>query len=214
MSVSGMWVVAAIKEKRIAEIAESFQQIVAGHRARPENQAAWQAWCEGADLVPGYFPSPQPGIPNMVSPLPSVAAFNALASDMPWHDGAEGSLDLFSADVYDAIVEPLVVSVRKGSPVAALFHGIGPERAQLLPGWMGNFLLTAAEVREVAPNVEQALSIPADQEVQVIQRIRDWLNGMGDSGDEAAELLLRGPLRCWRAAIEAGAGLCGAQSWI
>ena len=209
-----MWLIAAMPEERVAEFAPPFQLAVARHAARPEHQAAWRAWCEHPDLVPGYFPDPKPGHPTLVSPHPAVAAFNALACDMPWDDPEAADLDLPCTNAYDTTIDPVCVLVRKGSPVAALFHGIGPARARLLPGWMGNFLLTPAEVTVLRSRVEDALTIPAEEQSRVLERVRDWLNGMGDSGDKDAEELVRGPLRCWRAAIDAGMGLCATQTWV
>jgi hypothetical protein len=133
---------------------------------------------------------------------------------MPWDDPEGADMDLQSASVYDSTVEPVCVLVRKGSPVAALFHGIGPARARLLPGWVGNFLLTPADMTALRSQVEDALTIPAEEQSRALERVRDWLNGMGDSGDEDAEELLRGPLRCWRAAIDKGMGLCATQTWV
>jgi hypothetical protein len=133
---------------------------------------------------------------------------------MPWDDPEAARVNLVAGGNYDPTLEPLCVLVRMGSPVAALFHGIGPARAQMLPGWLGNFLLAPNEVRDLTPNVEEALTIPAEDHARVLQRVRDWLNGMGDSGDKDAEQLVSGPLRCWRAAVEAGTGLCASQTWV
>jgi hypothetical protein len=214
MGASAMWIVAPVRDEKVAELAPRFQSAVNKHSARPDLQAAWRAWCEDPDLLPGRFPDPQPGHPMRVSPLPAVAAFDALATDLPWDDPEAPHLDLWAGDLYDNSVEPVCVLVRKGSPVAALFHGIGPARAQMLPGWLGNFLLASDEVRRLRPRVEQAMTLPAEEEARMLQRVRDWLNEMGDSGDEHAGELLTGPLRCWRAAAEAGLGLCASQTWV
>jgi hypothetical protein len=209
-----MWLIAPMREGKVAELAPRFHSAVSKHSGRPELQAAWRAWCADPDLEPGYFPDPQPGHPTRVSPRPAVAAFNSLACDMPWDDPEVAHVNLWAADNYDSSVEPVCVLVRKGSPVAALWHGIGPARAQMLPGWLGNFLLAPDEVRDLGPQVEEALTMPAEEEARVLQRVRDWLNGMGDSGDKDADQLVSGPLRCWRAAAEAGMGLCASQTWV
>jgi len=213
VGASAVWIIAAPREEWVAQYGPIFHLAVARHMARPEHQAVWHAWCENPDLEPGYFPDPRPGSPNQVAPHPPVVAFAALAGDMPWDDPEAPPIDLFSSHAYRDDVEHIALVVRKGSPVAALFHGIGPARAQLLPGWMGNFLLTPAEVRAAGTRVEEALTFNANEREPVMQRVRDWLNLMGDSGDEDAEEVVAGPLRCWRSAIESGTGLCANQSW-
>ena len=214
MGVSGMWVIGGMDEKHVTELAPRFHSVVATHAARPDRQAAWRAWCDGQALVPGLFPDTRPGYANMVAPHTAVAAFHALAGDMPWDDPGAEDLDVLRGDIYDDGVKGFCVVVRKGSPVAALFHGIGPARAQLLPGWFGNFLLAPDEVMALRSQVEGALAIPVGERSVVLERVRDWLNGMGDSGDEDAEDLLDGPLRCFREAAGGGLGLCGSQTWV
>jgi hypothetical protein len=163
MGSSAMWLIAPMRDEKVAELAPRFHSAVNKHSARPALQAAWHAWCEDPDLVPGQFPNPQPGHPTWVSPLPAVAAFDALACDLPWDDPEADHVDLWAADLYDPLAEPVCVLVRKGSPVAALFHGIGPARAQMLPGWLGNFLLAPDEVRALKPRAEQALTLSAEE---------------------------------------------------
>jgi hypothetical protein len=213
LSVLGMWVIGPMREDQVARFTPHFQSALVRHAARPEIHAAWQAWCDDPALVPGRFRDPQRH-PTYFLPHPNVGAFEELAYAVPWGDPEVADLDLLSARNYDETVSGFVVSVRKGSPVAALFHGIGPARARLLPGWFGNFLLTPDEVRALRSQVESALTIPADEYPRVLERVRDWLNGMGDSGDEDAEKLLIGPMRIWRDAARAGLGLCATQTWV
>jgi hypothetical protein len=92
--------------------------------------------------------------------------------------------------------------VRKDNPVAALFHGLGPERACALPGWAGDALLASSEVRAGFPAVESVLSLPEAGRQQVLQRMSDW----PDVGSDAAEIL-DGALRVWRETAAAGLGL-------
>lgn len=209
-----MWLVAAMPEERVKELALRFHSAVARHAAQAEHQTAWREWCENPELLPGRFPGLLLEDPRLYSPLPAVAAFEALIWETPWEDLGAERINFYAADNYLDTVEPVCVVVRKGSPVAALFHGIGPARARLLPGWLGNFLLTPDEVRSLEPQIKDALSMPADEHARVVQRIRDWLNTMGDSGDKEADQLVSDPLRTWRAAVEAGAGLCASQTWL
>ncbi|MFD0369612.1 hypothetical protein [Streptomyces sp. NPDC127114] len=96
----------------------------------------------------------------------------------------------------------IFVSVHsKDYAVASLFQSLGPARAALLPGWCGNFVLTAAEVREALPRVEAAFAFtPAER---AAAEGRDWLYYGADE-----ESVLDGPPRVWRNAARDGLGLC------
>jgi hypothetical protein len=209
-----MWLIAAMPEERVKELAPRFHSAVDRHAAQAEHQTAWRNWCESPDLVPGRFPGLLPEAPRLYSPLPAVAAFEALVGETPWDNLGAERINFYAAENYFDSVEPVCVLVRKGSPVAALFHGIGPARARLLPGWLGNFLLMPDEVRDLEPQINEALTMPAEEHARALQRIRDWLNAMGDSGDKEADQLISGPLRTWRAAVQANAGLCASQTWV
>ncbi|MFF8860548.1 hypothetical protein ACF08B_00665 [Streptomyces sp. NPDC015139] len=86
--------------------------------------------------------------------------------------------------------------------VRSFFHAVGPDRAALVPGWCGNFLLTSAEVRDTLPDVVRALTF-GPVERAVAER-RDWLEY-----SDGEESVLDGPLRLWRLAARRGLGLCG-----
>ncbi|KPC61310.1 hypothetical protein ADL29_24870 [Streptomyces chattanoogensis] len=111
-------------------------------------------------------------------------------------------------DRFDEAVEPFVESVRKDNPVAALFHGLGPRRAGALPGWAGDAVLTAAEVRRCLPEVESALALVGAEREQTLARIDDW------PGDKDPVGLLDGPLRVWRQAAASGLGLLSSRIWF
>ena len=119
LGASGMWVIAAIRDEHVAQFAPDFHAAVARHAARPDLQAAWQAWRENPELVPGRFPGRDPNNPNLLLADPAVAAFDALACDMPWEDPDAAGLEHRSTAACDATIENLVVLVRKDSPVAA-----------------------------------------------------------------------------------------------
>ncbi|WP_189600639.1 hypothetical protein [Streptomyces lateritius] len=100
-------------------------------------------------------------------------------------------------------LDGMFISVHsKQYAVASLFHALGPDRAALLPGWCGNFLLTSAEVRTYLPRVEHALSFGTVE--RALADAQDWLHY--SKGEES---VLDGPLRVWRAAAQSGLGLCG-----
>ncbi|MEU6772212.1 hypothetical protein [Streptomyces sp. NPDC046759] len=69
---------------------------------------------------------------------------------------------------FDEAVDPYITAVRKDNPVAALFHGLGPQRARVLPGWAGDAVLTAAEVRDRLEAVESVLALSGAEREQVL----------------------------------------------
>jgi len=108
-------------------------------------------------------------------------------------------------DVWDPVTGPeeIFVSVQsKEFALRSFFHAVGPGRADLLPGWCGNFLLTSAEVHETLPALEQALGFTSQE--RAAAEAQDWLDYHEDE-----ESVLDGPLRMWRHAATHGRGLCG-----
>ncbi|MFF8864852.1 hypothetical protein ACF08B_22665 [Streptomyces sp. NPDC015139] len=117
-------------------------------------------------------------------------------------DDEDGALHVLAWwDRFDARVAPFAAAIRKDNPVAALFHGLGPERAGTLPGWAGDAVLSAAAVRHRLPRVEAVLALAGEERTRALARIGDW------PGDEDPRQLLDGPLRVWREAASAGLGV-------
>ncbi|WP_217621789.1 hypothetical protein, partial [Streptomyces lunaelactis] len=102
-----------------------------------------------------------------------------------------------------------VASARKGDPATALWYGLGAEAAARLPGWFGDFLLTAAEVRAVLPHAESVLAVTGPGRTEVLARIDAWMSAMSDVPDFDANTLLDGPLRVLRYAAANGTGAVG-----
>jgi hypothetical protein len=104
-------------------------------------------------------------------------------------------------------------STRKGDPFAALDYALGPEVMAQLPGWCGEFLLDAADVRAALPGAEAALGLPPERRGHVEERIRDWLEGMTDGAAHDLDDLVDGPLRVLRHAAQHGLGAAGLTLW-
>ncbi|GLW70482.1 hypothetical protein Kpho02_27810 [Kitasatospora phosalacinea] len=98
---------------------------------------------------------------------------------------------------------------RKAFPFGALAYGVGPGAVLALPGWFGEFVLTADQVRERLPEFEAALEWSGEERERVLDRLRAWLADLGDAPDHPAEELLDGPLRVARWAAARGWGLVG-----
>jgi hypothetical protein len=102
---------------------------------------------------------------------------------------------------------------RKASPFSALAYALGPDAVLQLPGWFGDFLLEADEVRAALPAAEETLSLTGARRRQAVERIHAWLTGLGDAPDHDADELLDGPLRVLRHAARTGQGAAGHVRW-
>lgn len=100
-------------------------------------------------------------------------------------------------------------AARKGDPVVALCYGLGVKAAARLPGWFGDFLLTAAEVRAVLPHAESVLAVTGPRRTEIIGRVDAWMSAMSDEPGFDARTLLDGPLRVLRYAAVHGTGAVG-----
>ncbi|MFE4959855.1 hypothetical protein ACFRCW_39210 [Streptomyces sp. NPDC056653] len=106
-----------------------------------------------------------------------------------------------------------VAVAHKASPAAALCYGLGAEGTAMLPGWFGDFLLSADDVITALPRAEEALSLSSTRRSEVFSRITSWIAAMGDApGFDAAELI-DAPLRALRFAAETGSGAAAFSRW-
>ena len=206
MGMSSFWAVGALGAEDIAELARRAGPAIEAAAARPSAVAAWERWerdaARGGGAVPvwgadGYHTEAARHLFDMVND----SAFEALDRSCELH-----VMEWWER--FDPDIEPYIGAARKDNPVAALFHGLGPARAAALPGWAGDAVLTSAEVRRLLPAVEGALAVTGAERTRVLARIDDW------KFDEEHEELLDGPLRAWRNAAGAGAGLLSARIWF
>ncbi|KOV77890.1 hypothetical protein ADL02_26155 [Streptomyces sp. NRRL WC-3723] len=102
---------------------------------------------------------------------------------------------------------------RKASPFSALAYALGPDAVLRLPGWFGDFLLDAAQVRAQLPAAEEALALTGTQRRDAVERIHAWMTGLGDDPDHDVDELLDGPLRVLRHAARTGQGAAGQVRW-
>ncbi|QLJ03041.1 hypothetical protein HZZ00_19995 [Streptomyces sp. NEAU-sy36] len=102
---------------------------------------------------------------------------------------------------------------RKASPFSALAYALGPDAVLRLPGWFGDFLLDAEQVRARLPAAEEALTLTGARRQHAAERIRAWLTGLGDAPDQDVDELIDGPLRVLRHAARTGQGAAGQVRW-
>ncbi|MER7465872.1 hypothetical protein [Streptomyces sp. NPDC097981] len=201
MGFTSAWSISSHSDSVVAELAPRLAPALEADRTDPAARSRWAAWQR----------APLPDHRTWYTDRAydeAVDSFQALTRPGEHVDDLCNGISDPGFHVMEDLWDPepdaadMFVSVhRKEYAVAALFHAIGPARAALLPGWCGNVLLTAAEVRLTLPDVERALTFTPAERARVTGR--DWLDyGARD------EHVTDGPLRVWRNAAAAGRGIC------
>lgn len=113
----------------------------------------------------------------------------------------------------DAGQDLFAAVARKASPFSALAYALGPDAVMRLPGWFGDFLLDAEQVRAQLPAAEKALALTGVRRRDAVERIHVWMTGLGDDPDHDADELLDGPLRVLHHAVGTGQGAAGQVRW-
>ncbi|MER7107675.1 hypothetical protein [Streptomyces sp. NPDC000229] len=202
MGFTSAWAVTAHPDDVMADVRPHVLPRIERHRQFPETRRAWRAWC--ADPLPDH--RDWDALRQLPGKHEAITSFLRLTSMIPLdelHCSGDRGVHLYDLwEGADDAVRPYLGFYRKDYAVSALFHAIGPERAALLPGWCGDFALTAEEVRRSLPAVEEALGFTPVERVAAEERI--WLDDLPDD-----EPVLDGPLRCWREAADTGLGLLG-----
>ncbi|MFI6345584.1 hypothetical protein [Streptomyces sp. NPDC050560] len=206
MGKSSTWLVGAVGDGHVAAWAPDALPALRAAASRPETAANWSRWREdarrGGEAVPVWGPDG----------LNTDEAFHlfAMLQDSPFcgRDAAGDLCPLEWLDELDDRVWPFHTFIVKDNPVAALFHGLGPDRASRLPGVAGDWLLSSDQVRAGLPDLTRTLT-PVGEGARdlVLARIRDWPD-VEDPVD-----LLDGPLRVHREAARAGLGVLAVRLW-
>ncbi|MET8625298.1 hypothetical protein ABZW30_16360 [Kitasatospora sp. NPDC004669] len=98
------------------------------------------------------------------------------------------------------------VSARNRYPVLGLAHALGPERLAGLPGWFGDMVLTPEEAEAALPAVEAVFDLDNAARAAAEERALEVLRGTDDVSG-----LFDAVVPVWRATVEAGHGMIGAQ---
>ncbi|MBX7554934.1 hypothetical protein ABZX95_41540 [Streptomyces sp. NPDC004232] len=208
MGITTAWSISAHNDNFISTLAPRLLPLIAAERDEPSARERWDSWRR--EPLPDFRTWWQPFGQSCRREEDALNSLHELTASgehvQKMYDGLspDGDFSLLT-DVWDLVTgaEDLFISVQsKEFALRSFFHAIGPDRAVLLPGWCGNFLLTSAEVRETLPAVERALGFTPQERAEAEDQ--DWL-GYGD--DE--ESVLDGPLRMWRQAAADARGLCG-----
>ncbi|MFE5585364.1 hypothetical protein [Kitasatospora sp. NPDC056531] len=183
MSYSGMWFLIPAPAGAVERHGPRLRALLAEHAADPDNRELLRRW--GRD---GLGPE-----------------------ELEWL--ASGPLGQDPNGLYDAWndcekdIGPYVcVSARNRYPVLGLAHALGPERLAGLPGWFGDMVLTPEEVRAALPAVEAVFDLDAAARAAAEERALEVLRGTDDVSG-----LFDAVVPVWRATVEAGRGMIGAQ---
>ncbi|HET6858850.1 MAG TPA: hypothetical protein VFH94_17385 [Streptomyces sp.] len=219
MSTTGQWVVGAVPDAEVAALPGRFAHLPGEWRMPPGYAETLRWWLSGGDREP--FFTLDPDDPQTLLATPAARRFAEFTDSggpsAPAVDAMrEASLELVGVGAgVRGVVEGdglFVAEARGASPAAALWYGLGAEAAARLPGWFGDFLLSAEEVRGVLPQVEEVLGVSGHRRTEVLVRVEAWVSGMGGevgaAGFRAGELL-EGPVRVLRYAAGVGAGAVG-----
>lgn len=220
MSFTGVWAIGAVPDAEVAALPGRFAHLE-GEWTTPPNYAedlTW--WLSGGDREPYFTPEPTPAARRFAAfarsggpSAPAVAAMKEAAMDLL--RGAEGHAEGHAKGDEGGDEggtdgsATFVAAARKGDPAVALCYGLGAEAAARLPGWFGDFLLTAAEVRAVLPHAESVLAVAGPRRTEILARIDAWMSAMSDDPGFDAGTLLDGPLRVLRYAAANGTGAVG-----
>ncbi|MFF1479744.1 hypothetical protein ACFVYD_19665 [Streptomyces sp. NPDC058301] len=207
MGITSAWSISAHDDAFIATLAPRVLPLIAAERNEPFARERWDRWRR--EPLPDFRTWWHPFGQSDGRDADALKSFGQLTASgehiQKMYDGLSPEDDFcLLTHVWDLVadVEDIFLSVQsKEFALRSFFHAIGPDRAALLPGWCGNFLLTSAEVRQTLPLIERALGFTPEE--RAVAEDQDWL----DYRDEE-ESVLDGPLRMWRQAAADGRGLC------
>lgn len=209
-----MWVVGAVPDEKVGDLLRAAVQDpspapVSVRCDVPGELAWWRGEAQGSlfsasTASPGSWSADQEA-------FRLSAFFDACRDDS---DHVEALRDAVMDQFPPGVEEGLFAAVaRKASPFSALAYALGPDAVLRLPGWFGDFLLDAGQVRVQLPEAEETLALTGVQRCSSVERIHAWMTGVGDDPDHDADELLDGPLRVLRHAARTGLGAAGHVRW-
>ncbi|MGW4803980.1 hypothetical protein [Kitasatospora sp. NPDC004272] len=203
MGFTGVWVVVALPDDELGQLLAPDE----GWFVPPAEVGAERAWWEAVHERGGAGRVVQ----GLWEDEDAVRLGELIGG---WYEGA-GALEEFRGAALERVDERrpeqfFAVAMRKAFPFGALAYGVGPGAVLGLPGWFGEFVLSAGRLRERLPEFEAALGWSGEERERVLGRVRAWLTGLGDEPDHPVEELLDGPLRVVRWAAARGWGVLGA----
>jgi hypothetical protein len=203
MSVTGVWLVTTVPEERVREWHGRFAGALAQEAAARRKMFAW--WRTVAE-------EPFVESSHDLWRLTDIGLRFLEASYAQTDEELAGEI-MAAADAAGEEGR-FVASARKGSPAAALAYALGCAEAARLPGALGEFLLSRADVLPALAEAEQVLDLSGERRASVAERIGQWLEAGADEPGFDAVTLLDGPLRLFRRAAAEHTGLAGTVLWF
>ncbi|MGX1548552.1 hypothetical protein [Streptomyces adustus] len=212
MSVTGAWIVGVLSEQGVRNSLNAPVQNSASasvHCDLPGELAWWRSKAQASMFTsstrsPGAWSADEDA-------LRLCAFFDACRDDSDHAEELRDTvMDQFPPDVEQGL---FVATARKADPFSALAYALGHDATLRLPGWGGEFLLDAEQVRARLPAAEETLALTGTRRRDVIERIQAWMTGLGDDPAHDADELLDGPLRVLRHAARTGQGGAGQVRW-
>ncbi|MFD8807358.1 hypothetical protein [Streptomyces sp. NPDC059597] len=212
MSGMGVWVVGAVPDRGVGELLRVGVQgsPPVPSYGRVPGELAWWRSREPGSLFRASASSPGSWVAGE-----NAFRLSVFFDSCHYDSAAVGELGDALMDQFPPEGEEghFAAVARKASPFSALAHALGPDVTLRLPGWFGDFLLRAEEVRARLPEAEEALALTGARRREVVERIQQWMSALGDDPDHDAEDLLDGPLRVLRHAARTGQGAAGLVRW-
>ena len=209
MSDSGFWYVGHAPDALVARLRPAFSAFA--DRVESDVERAMEKW----RALPASVHGPEPGEGTSTAAQEFLDAFWLATTESDLFYAC--SLDDHEAATWDLsepneLDEPLraIFAATPGLPTLSLLYvGLGPERAQWLPGLMGNFALTHDQLAELAHTVRHAHALPPVERAAAVKRMYSLLNAGTAHGFPVAHLLTGLP-DLIGSALGRGQGLVGA----
>ncbi|MGW1727769.1 hypothetical protein ACWCQK_33255 [Streptomyces sp. NPDC002306] len=212
LSVTGAWIVGAVPDQEVRHLLSASVQNSSpapAHRDVPGELAWWRSKTQ-ASMFSTSTRSPGDRSADEDA-LRLSAFFDACRDDSDHAEKLRDTvMEQFPPDVEEGL---FAATARRADPFSALAYALGPDATLRLPGWFGDFLLDAGQVRAQLPAAEETLALTGTPRRDAIERIHAWMTGLGDDPDHDADELLDGPLRVLRHAARTGQGAAGQVRW-
>ncbi len=176
MAVTGFWYLRQAADEEVATLRhgiDSFVERVGRDVSIQEVMAAWKGW---PARVHGFDHNRQL---DRVNRLFLGAFLAATPGEDMFYACSRDDLDHVTWDVGRELqpqhCEALFAHTERFPPLSLLFLGLGPERASWLPGALGNFALTAAELVELGGRMRHAHALAPAERADAIKRMNVWL---------------------------------------
>ncbi len=199
MSVTGFWFVQVMSDARVADL-ESLRAASLLAERDPAIQAAWQTWLAHPEGVAAHDTVEGTRMRRLNA---ASEAYLSLFWRMPW----QHSTFLEGRGGEPAPDDLAQFATRKLPPTSLLFHGLGPERARLQPGFLCDFLLSARELAAAHIAIASAFDLPMKERARVLDRMRAWLT-VGDEPKADVAACLDLLPRMVDHALATGRGIC------